>query len=94
MKTLTHIACSLIIASTLLGAQASAQIQGTGGGEGSGSSDHYKTLGVNPQNIGVGTNTASAGSNALSVTLIALTIGLICGGAMYVTLNKAYARAE
>jgi hypothetical protein len=94
MKTITHTALVLTLAAAIFTSVASAQVSGSGGGEGTGSSRHFETLGVNPQNIGIATNTASAGTNGLSTTLLALTVGILAGGAAYLSLNKVLVRAE
>lgn len=94
MKTISQTAIVLALVAAMCTSVASAQISGSGGGEGTGSSRHFETLGVNPQNIGIDTNTASAGSNGLNATLLAITVGVLCGGGAYLVLNKAFAKAE
>lgn len=94
MKSLTHTVAIVAVATLMFGASiASAQVSGMGGGEGTGSSGHFETLGMNPQNDGIGTNTASAGSNGMSNALVALTIGLLSGAVAYASLSKVFVRA-
>lgn len=93
MKSLTQTVAIIAFSVMVLASTASAQVSGMGGGEGVGSSRHFETLGVNPQNVGIDSNTASAGSNGMSNVLLALTIGLFCGGAAYISLNKVLVKA-
>lgn len=94
MKTITQTAIVFALAIAMPASFASAQVSGSGGGEGIGSSRHFETLGVNPQNIGIDTNTAAAGTNGLNTTLLAITVGILAGGAAYLALNKVLVRVE
>lgn len=94
MKTISQTAIVLALVAAMFTSVASAQVTGSSGGEGTGSSRHFETLGVNPQNIGIDTNTASAGSNGLNTTLLAITVGVLCGGGAYLVLNKAFVQVK
>jgi hypothetical protein len=87
MKSLQSIITAAALCSLALCTVSTAQISGTAGGEGTGSSNNPAVFATNPQNVGVNAHTAAAGANSLPTVVVALIAAAFIGGAVYMTLT-------